>query len=347
MDEENSIRLPGTVKTSGSQRKDGQKVQQDVVLALDLGGTKLLIGLLNRHAQILRKKAYPSGYLTQEETTRLIFESLDDFLTENNDFQPCAVGIGMIGQIDSRNGIWEMIDPDRKNPTPIAHLISERYGLPCRVDNDVKSAALAERTHGAGKNLDDFIFLNIGTGIGAGIFADGHLIRGWQNDAGEVGHLSVSYDGNTPCPCGRNGCAEAIASGAGMDRRLRAFAQRYPTSPLVSLARAGFVRAETIFTHAQEGDALAVMLATDAADAASELILNLVRVFNPRRVVLGGGVASDLWFQQLLKLRLAVPLMDSVDQGVVLSELNPSTSGLIGASVVGFSVVNSEMKEKK
>ena len=319
-------------------------MQQNIVLALDLGGTKLLIGLLDRDARNLRKKAYPSGYLTQDAAMRLIFDSLDDFLAENSDLTPCAVGIGMIGQIDARNGIWRMIDPDRRNPTPVARLIAEHCGLPCRADNDVKSAALAERMYGAGKNLDDFIFLNIGTGIGAGVFTDGHLVRGWQNDAGEVGHLSVSYDGNTPCPCGRNGCAEAIASGAGMDRRLRAFALRYPASPLIPLADAGFVRAEEIFRYAQVGDPLAVRLATDAADGASELILNLVRVFNPRRVVLGGGVAGNPWFQELLTGRLAVPLMDSVDQGVVLSELDPSTSGLVGASAVGFLAVQSDTK---
>lgn len=316
-------------------------MQQGVVLALDLGGTKLMVGTLDREARILRKKSYPSGYLTQDAAMQLIFQSLDDFLAEEPDVHLNAIGIGLIGQIDSRNGVWRMIDPDRKNPTPIAQLITERYGLPCRVDNDVKSAALAEREHGAGRTLDDFIFLNIGTGIGAGVFTGGCLVRGWQNDAGEIGHMSVSYDGNTPCPCGRNGCAEAIASGAGMDRRLRIFSLRYPASPLVSISKAGFVRTETIFQYAREGDPLADRLVTDAADAASELILNLVRVFNPRRVVLGGGVASDSWFQQLLNRRLAVPLMNSLDKGVVLSELDPSTSGLVGASVVGFSAIDS------
>ncbi len=315
-------------------------MQQDIVLALDLGGTKLMVGLLDRSAHILRKKLYPSGFLTQSEAMELIFRSLDDFLTDlPPELRPGAIGIGLIGQIDARNGIWKMIDPGRKNPTPIAQQITERYGLPCRVDNDVKSAALAEREFGAGKNLDDFIFLNIGTGIGAGVFSGGNLIRGWQNDAGEVGHLTVNYDGNTPCPCGRSGCAEAIASGAGMDRRLRSFALRYPTSPLVSLSETGFVRAETIFGYAKENDPLAMRLATDATDAASELILNLVRVFNPRKVILGGGVASEPWFFELLNRRLAVPLMDSVDQGVVLSELNPSVSGLVGAAAVGFTAL--------
>lgn len=322
-------------------------MQQDVVLALDLGGTKLMIGLLDREAHILKKKVYPSGYLTQDAAMQLIFDSLDDFLVGESDFHPCAIGVGLIGQIDARNGIWQMIDPGRRNPTAIVQLITERYGLPCLADNDVKSAALAEREHGAGKNLDDFIFLNIGTGIGAGVFTDGHLVRGWQNDAGEVGHLSISYDGNTPCPCGRNGCAEAIASGAGMDRRLRTFALRYPASPLVPLSKAGFVRAELIFQQAQEGDPLAVRLVTDAADAASELILNLVRIFNPRRFVLGGGIVSGPWFQQLLNDRLTVPLMDSVDQGVVLSELDPSTSGLVGASVVGFSAIHRNTKRSQ
>jgi glucokinase len=321
-------------------------MQEKNVLALDLGGTKLLVGLLDRQANILWKKEYPSGFLTQAEEMKLLFRSVDDFLSQTNGAAPLAIGAGLIGQIDSRNGIWQMIDPGRRDPTPVVQLLLQRYGLPCRVDNDVKAAAQAEQVHGAGQKMDDFIYLNIGTGIGAGIFTDGHLVRGWQNDAGEVGHLSVSYDGNTLCPCGRFGCVEAIASGAGMDRRLRGFAARYPLSPLVPLAEHGFVRAETIFRFAQENDPLAACLTTDAADAISELILNLVRVFNPRRVVLGGGISGDPWFQKMLEGRLRVPLIDSLDAGIVPSALDPSTVGLVGASVIGFLAADAE-KERK
>ncbi|MBB3128424.1 putative NBD/HSP70 family sugar kinase [Paenibacillus rhizosphaerae] len=311
----------------------------DTVIALDLGGTKLLIGEVDKEGRILSSKSYPSGYLKQEQAVELICSSLDDFLATARPSgpEPAALGVGLIGLVDAAKGDWVMIDPGRKSPVALASLLQERYGYPCRLENDVKAAALAERTFGAGRATDHFIYLNIGTGIAAGIVADGQLIRGLQNDAGEVGHMTVDYTSGTPCVCGRFGCAEAIASGGGMDRRLRLLGQRYPGSPLLQLASRGFVRAEEVFAHADKGDPLAVRIAGDAADAAAELIMNLVRVVNPELVILGGGVAGSAWMGRELPKRLELPVMDSVAKGVIFSRLDPATVGLVGAATLALS----------
>ncbi|GGA37111.1 ROK family protein [Paenibacillus physcomitrellae] len=310
----------------------------ETLLALDLGGTKLLIGEVDSKGRILHSKRYPSGMLTQRQATELMMASLDDYLKTSGlvGGKPAAMGVGLIGLVEANQGRWLMIDPGRKEEIRLAELLERRYGYPCRVENDVKAAALAEQRFGAGQGISDFIYLNIGTGIGAGIIAEGRLLRGWQNDSGEVGHMTVDYSGGTPCPCGRFGCAEALASGGGMDRRLRLLGQRHPDSPLLNLAAHGFVSAEEIFTYAEADDPLAVKIAIDAADAAAELILNLVRVSNPERVVLGGGVAGSAWMRRELPKRLKLPVMDSVRHGVVLSDLDPAAAGLIGAAAVGL-----------
>lgn len=318
------------------------RMNGDTVLALDLGGTKLLIGQVDAQGRILRSRSYPSGNLTQREAVELICSSLDDYLAAIGleEPKPAAMGAGLIGLVRADEGEWTMIDPGRRDPIPLAKLLRERYGYECRIENDVKAAALAERKLGAGRDTNDFIYLNIGTGIAAGFFADGRLLRGWQNDSGEVGHMTVDYTSNTPCVCGRFGCAEAIASGGGMDRRVRLLGRRYPGSVLNQLAERGFVRAEDIFNHAETGDPLALKIAHDAADASAELLMNLVRVANPELVVLGGGVAGSAWMERELPRRLGLPLMNSVKRGVVHTRLKPSEAGLIGASVVAFAAVD-------
>lgn len=311
---------------------------RDTVLALDFGGTKLLIGQVDRAGTIVRSKSYATGFMDQRQATERIIASLDDYLRDVGveGKAPIAMGVGLVGLVEAARGQWTMIDPSRRDPIPLAELLERRYGYACSLENDVKAATLAERTLGAGRESDDFIYLNIGTGIAAGFVVDGRLLRGWQNDSGEVGHVTVDYAGGTPCACGRFGCAEAIGSGGGMDRRVRLIGPRYPDSPLLRLADSGFVRAEQLFAYADAGDPLAVRIATDAADAASELILNVVRVTNPELVVLGGGVAGSDWMRRELPKRLGIRVMESVRRGVVFSRLDPSAVGLIGAATVAF-----------
>ena len=107
-----------------------------------------------------------------------------------------------------------------------------RGASPCSIDNDVRCALRAERTFGEGRGLSDFIYLNIGTGIAAALVTGGSVVKGHSFKAGEVGHVAVDIFGKTRCSCGRLGCAEAIASGSGMDSRARALQPDYPDTRL-------------------------------------------------------------------------------------------------------------------
>ncbi len=308
------------------------------VLAVDLGGTKLLIGEVNKDGKILNSRKYPSGFLNQKQALQLICDCIREYEREVGFVKerPVTMGVGLIGQVLPEQGIWEMIDPGRKDPVPIAKILDELFHMECFIENDVKSATLAEQKFGAGRGISDFIYLNIGTGIAAGFVSKGQLIRGWQNDAGEIGHTTVDYNNNIPCVCGRFGCVEAIASGSGMDSRVHQLLSRYKDSTLAMPAQQGVIGAGQIFHAAEKGDVLAQHVAADAADAASELILNLARFFNPERIVIGGGVGGSEWMQAELPKRLCIPHMSSVQDGVVVSELNPNTTGLIGAAAIAM-----------
>jgi len=308
----------------------------DTCLALDLGGTKLLIGEVDREGQILRSKQYASGSMTQQEAVQVLCAALDDY-TVTVDWvgeKPGAMGIGMIGQVDYKAGVWVMIDPSRKDPTPIKEILEKRYGLTCRIENDVKSATLAEKNFGAGRDTNQFIYVNIGTGIAAGFMADGHLLRGWANDSGEIGHMVVDRRSDVACVCGKRGCVEAIASGHGMYARCLHMMDTYPHSPLYRLGDA--VTVNDIFGHGRTGDPLAKLIVDDAVDAVAHLLMNLVRAVNPEKIILGGGVMADGWMLEQVKGRMGRQELESVTKGIALTALNPRSAGILGAAAVGF-----------
>ena len=313
-------------------------MSSNTCLALDLGGTKLLIGEVEESGRILKQKRYDTGYLTQAEEIERIQECLDDYIRTVGfaGERPDQMGMGLIGQIDHSRGVWVMIDDRRRIPTPVTGLFQEKYGMRCQIDNDVKSAALAQKRFGAAKDTDHFIYLNIGTGIGAGFFENGRLIRGWQNDSGEVGHLTVDFHSDTVCFCGRRGCVEAISSGSGISSRFFAKIGEYPDSALRPYAEEKTIPAHAVFEAAKEGDPLAGLLTRDAADGAAALILDLVRVSNPEKIILGGGVISNPDFYRMVCDRLDFFCMKSVLKGVELSQLDPQYTGLLGAAAVGF-----------
>ncbi len=314
-----------------------KKTDNSTCLALDLGGTKLLIGEVHSNGQLLRSKRYKTGYLTQTEGTKVIFEALDDYISSVGwiNEKPEHMGMGMIGQVDYTNGNWLMIDPSRKENIPIGSLIKDKYHFDIRLENDVKAATLAEKAFGTGKEDRDFIYLNVGTGIAAGFVAGGRLLRGWENDSGEIGHMVVDIDSDVECECGRLGCLEAIASGRGMYKRVAGLGEKYPDSQLFNLSESE-ISAKTIFAAAEAGDPLACKIAYEGAAAVTCGIMNLIRVTNPERVILGGGVMADGWMYQQILDRIGKKELASVRKGIVLSELNPGTVGIIGAAAVGF-----------
>lgn len=307
-------------------------------MALDLGGTKLLVGEVDSNGRLLRSKEYKTGYLTQQQGVKVIFEALDDYIPSVGWIgeKPVCMGMGMIGQVDHVNANWIMIDPSRKETIKIGSLIKDKYDFNVKIENDVKAATLAEKVFGTGKADKDFVYLNVGTGIAAGFIVGGTLLRGWENDSGEIGHIVVDIDSEVECECGRWGCLEAIASGRGMHKRVLELGAKYPDSRLSGPEQEKGISARDIFEAADAGDPLACKIAGEAADAVTCGIMNIIRVTNPEKIILGGGVMSDGWMFEQIHSRIGKKELASVNKGIVLSELNPRTVGIIGAAAVGF-----------
>lgn len=304
---------------------------QQTYIGVDLGGTKLLIGEMNRASELLRWKRYHSGSLSQMEALELIQRGLDDFLAVRTlGCEIMAIGVGMVGRIDCHTGTWYEISPDRKETLEIGELLSRRYGVPCFVDNDVRSATKAEMLFGRGRSSRDLIYINIGTGIAAGFVSDGKLITGGHYNAGEVGHTGSGIDMKAPCECGRPDCVETVASGLGFDRCARLLASGYPDTKLTIPENGERVNVAEVF-QLYDTDPLCRQLTDNAAQAIANLIMNLVRFNDPDTIVLGGGVVSDGFLYPKVLERLNSQTIRFVTNGIALTSLDPRYIGLLGA----------------
>ena len=244
---------------------------------------------------------------------------------------PASAGVGIIGRVDSQKGIWLEIDPGRSEAVDLASVVGKKTGLLCRVDNDVKAATMAEMLWGAGCTCKDFIYLNVGTGIAAGAVSGGRIIRGGHWCAGEVGHMASCISVGTGCVCGRRDCVETIASGVGFDMCARLLHGRYPSA--LQIPEKSRVDVRDIYRLSREGDALCTVLVENAATAIAGLIMDMVRMSDPEKIVLGGGIVSDPYMLDKIRSHMQGTTMRFVSE-MEVSSLDPSFAGLLGAAAV-------------
>lgn len=311
----------------------------DTYIGMDFGGTKLLIGEVSMDGRIICKKKYTTGYVNQEGAVDIMRTSLVDFLRTHDSVDPdtATVGIGLIGRVDTENGDWLQIDPQRSQPVKLGSIIKATFGMPCYVANDVKSATMAERCWGHGRRSDNFIYINVGTGIAAGFVVGGQLVLGSHFNAGEVGHTQVGVHTGVKCCCGRTDCVEAIAAGIGFDSCARLLMPSFPDTQLRLPEDTGArIDVRDVYRLAARGDGLCRKLVDNAAQAIANLIMNLVRVSDPDTVVLGGGIVSSPEMYENVLSRLHPGTMRFVSKGVVLTCLNPAEAGLLGAAAVAM-----------
>jgi glucokinase len=313
---------------------------ESVVVGVDVGGTKILVGFVDRSGHILRATPYPMDRTSQVTSLDSISAALDRFLAAPWDGSaPQALGFGLVGHTDPSSRTW-MHSTNIPIGTPVAMdaAFGERYGLPVALDNDVHAATQAELQWGAGMEAANFIYLNVGTGIAAGLICGGQLVRGAANYAGEMGHMVVEPGGD-PCLCGGRGCLEPIASGGGILAHVRARLASYPESPLNRVAAQGNLTASTVFQAADAGDPLATAVAQRAVQGLSTALVSLVNLLNPGLIVVGGGVFKDGWLLPRLRDHVttaSVPIAARALRAIVPSPLAVDQVGLLGAASLAW-----------
>ena len=287
-----------------------------LVVAVDLGGTQMRTAVL-RGAKLLSRV----GLLTGENPTpeRILpraFEAIEQVLTkaEVSLEQIMGIGIGAPGPLNSHTGV--VYDPPNlpgwKN-VPVRELFSQQFRVPIFVENDANAAALGEYMFGAGRSSRDMVYMTISTGIGGGVITNGKILEGTSGTAAELGHMTVDWRGER-CNCGNIGCLERIASGTGIARRANdAIAQGHGDDLLtfalahqlndqenakastpedVAAHSPTHVTARTVALAAEAGIPLARGIIATAAEALGVGLVNIIHIFNPERIILGGGVTQ-------------------------------------------------------
>lgn len=263
------------------------------VVGVDLGGTQIRAVLADERGNLLRRLGCDT--LASEGPAAV----LDRIVAAVREVTAGAsgvasIGIGAPGPIDSSAGVVTTPPnlPGWSN-VPLGSIVEQSTGIPAVLGNDANLAALGEFTFGAGREVQHLIYITVSTGVGGGIIIAGRLLEGQRGAAGEVGHMVVE-PGGPLCNCGGHGHLEALVSGTAIGRQAReAVASGAPTM-LADLARGNVegITARTVTEAATLGDTLAIELLTHAGRRLGYAVTNLVHLFNPQMVAIGGGVAN-------------------------------------------------------
>jgi glucokinase len=295
-----------------------RNVTEERVVGVDVGGTKILAGIVDASGKVEHRRERPTELDSQDRLIEEIGAAAEELLDDS----VAAVGFGLPSRIDQQTGrVDGSVNVPLQN-VALRNPLMERLGRPVALENDGNAAALAEHRAGAGRGSQSMVMLTLGTGVGGGVVIDGRLLR----EGGELGHTVLVYDG-IPCQgtCTGRGHLEAYVSG----------------TAAAKLAREAFgpaVDAHRLVRLAAEGDSTAVEILDGIGRKLGAAIGSFVNIFRPQLVVIGGGFASAGDFLlgpagETMRREALPPARDRAE--IVRAELG-TAAGVIGAALVAY-----------
>jgi len=306
-----------------------------LVLALDLGGSQFRVALADGEGKFLCRRAAPTcSEEGQEQVLRRIVSLVREVMAEGGSTGVRGMGVAAAGPLDPEKGVI------RSSPNlpgwrdvPLKRLLERDLNIPVWVDNDANLAALGEHRCGAGRGVDNLVYLTVSTGIGSGIILGGKLLHGSTGLAAEAGHMTIDIHGPV-CKCGNVGCLEVMASGTAIARMAVERIARGEVSAIVEMAGGdlGEVTAVVVEEAARDGDRLAVEVMEEAAASLGVGVVNLLHLFDPQLVIIGGGVArgGEMVLEPVRRVIAERAMPPYRDVPVVASALGDD-AGLVGA----------------
>lgn len=266
-------------------------------IGVDLGGTNVRSGLVDEEGNVLfRDKRKAFARESAEAPVRQIVDSMTEVVHLGGAAFPdiTGIGIGSPGPLSAKKGMILRAGnlPHWLN-FPLASIIEERVGVRTFIQNDANVFALGEWWKGAGRGYDDFFVMTLGTGIGGGAICGGRLLTGFNDNAAEVGHTSVDYNG-LQCWCGQKGCLELYSSATGIVRMTleEAFNEHWESSLTVYLKKPDELNSHIVCEAARAGDPLAAHVFDTAGYILGIGIVNSLNLLNFERIAIGGGLAK-------------------------------------------------------
>ncbi len=307
-------------------------MDKKIILSVDIGGSKYVVGLVQENGQILCKHRYNWRHISVDSVVEQITEAMQRVVRENPGVQISAVGMTIPGLVDPAAGVWISARFMGIYGLHIGRILSERFGYRVFLDNDCNASAIAERMYGVCKRTDHFIYLTVSNSIGGALFLNGELYRGAFGNAGEIGECFVDegIDGS-----GRRDALENFASGRGL------------AATYIKLGGSPKIDGEppeglTVSRLAQKGDPTALKAFEMEGRYLGQVVAMCCSVLDPEKVIIGGGVSQS--FDQFRE-----PLLRTVKQelnigGKNIPLIRPTglgyDGGLLGAAAVAVLELN-------
>jgi glucokinase len=305
------------------------------VVGVDLGGTNMRTALLRPDGTILdRHKEDTHSTDGWRSVVSRLAENIERLQKTaiGKGFILAAAGVGAPGVIKMDKGIVVKSPnfPDWNN-LPLKEELEKAVHIPVFVENDANAAALGEQWRGAGRGINSMIHLTLGTGVGGGIVLNNKIWQGADGMAGEIGHMTLIPDGR-PCGCGNTGCLEMYASARGILQSYREAFEAAGTKPSAEIT------SEQIYQAARNGETAARRVMQEMGRMLGIGIANLINIFNPQMIVLGGGV-KDAWplfidavHEEIMRRAFRVP----AERTKIVPSLLGDDAGMVGAAAVAL-----------
>lgn len=338
---------------------DIEQHEWPLTVGVDIGGTQMRVAVLRGDRVLSRTSLLTGKVATPERILPLAYYAIEQVVSEANVKleQITAIGIGVPGPINYRTGlVFSLPNLSGWNYFPLRDVFVNRFGIPSFVENDGNAATLGESLFGAGRNCRNMVYVTISTGIGGGVIVNGQLMQGESGTAAELGHITIDMHGRQ-CVCGNIGCLESIASGTAIAQCANEAIEQGRGNDLLSwithtsgdgishekdcnkkFQQPFFLDAQKVAQAAIQGVPSARNIIKEAAIALGIGLVNIMHLFNPKLIVLGGGITQigSLFLEPVLQIvqerAMAIPYKDV---RITLAELG-ADSGIIGAGTLNF-----------
>ena len=264
-------------------------------IGIDLGGTNIAVGAVDGDGKMLAKDSLPT--LSKRDYKEIVKDMAQ--LCERVAAQAGygmedvrAIGIGSPGTVDSENGVVVYAGNLRFEKTPIAQEMKKYFDIPVHMENDANAAAYGEYI-ACGHDVNNFVFITLGTGVGGGIIINKKIYRGFNSAGAEIGHMTLEMNGNA-CNCGKKGCFETYASVTALRAQTEKAMRENPKSLMHEWVKEkGHISGRTAFECAVKGDAAAIDVRDTYIRYIAEGIVSVVNIFQPELLVIGGGISKE------------------------------------------------------
>jgi glucokinase len=296
-------------------------------IGVDVGGTKILAGVVTREGEVVRRHERPTPQDAQESVVRELEAAVAELVTD----EIGAIGFGVPSPIDQRRGVVVQCVNLPLEDFALRDRMTARFDLPVGLDNDANAAAIGEWRAGVGRGVDDLVMVTLGTGVGGGVISGGKPFRGGNGEGVELGHVVIVHDGR-PCQggCKGHGHLEAYVTGlAATAAAKEAFGPEVDAHGLIQLGH--------------DGDAQARTILADIGRHLGSGLGSFANIFAPELIVIGGGFGVASWeflippAEEVMRREALRPMREQVR--VVRAELG-TQAGLIGAGFVGFEALD-------